>query len=118
MRRQRMIVGLVVFGACCLGLAGLLLGVATSPAAGQAQAAAGAGAAPLATVTVTAGKPSEFAFTLSKSSNLPVGLVAFKVTNKGSVPHSFEVCNKGGTANSCTGVKTKVLKKGQSQTIM
>jgi uncharacterized cupredoxin-like copper-binding protein len=73
---------------------------------------------PLATVLVTAGKPSEFAFKLSKSSGLPVGLVAFKVTNAGSVPHSFEVCNKPGTANSCTGVKTRVLGKGQSQTIM
>jgi plastocyanin len=55
-------------------------------------------------VTVTAGKPSEFAFTLSKSSGLP-GLVTFKVTNRGALPHAFTVA----------GAATKALRPGQSQ---
>jgi plastocyanin len=72
------------------------------------------------TVTVTAGKPSEFAFTLSKSSNLAVGKVTFKVTNKGLIGHSFKVCTKpvaAATANTCVGVATKVLNKGQTATL-
>jgi plastocyanin len=54
-------------------------------------------------VTVAAGKPSEFAFTLSKASGLP-GLVTFKVTNRGTLAHAFAV---GGAA-------TKILKPGQT----
>jgi plastocyanin len=54
-------------------------------------------------VTVTAGKPSEFAFTVSKSSGLP-GLVTFKVTNRGTLAHAFAVA----------GAATKVLRPGQS----
>jgi plastocyanin len=54
-------------------------------------------------VTVTAGKPSEFAFTLSKASGLP-GLVTFKVTNRGALAHAFAV---GGAA-------TKILRPGQA----
>jgi heme/copper-type cytochrome/quinol oxidase subunit 2 len=52
---------------------------------------------------VTAGKPTEFAFTLSKSSGLPA-LVTFKVTNRGAVAHGFAI---GGAA-------TRVLRPGQS----
>jgi|SRR5436190_6725003 len=54
-------------------------------------------------VTVTAGKPTEFAFTLSKSSGLP-DLVAFKVTNRGALAHAFTI---GGAA-------TRVLAPGRS----
>jgi plastocyanin len=54
-------------------------------------------------VSVTAGKPSEFAFTLSKTAGLP-GLVTFKVTNRGALAHAFAV---GGAA-------TRILKPGQS----
>jgi plastocyanin len=54
-------------------------------------------------VTVTAGKPSEFAFTLSKTSGLP-GLVTFKVTNRGALAHAFTVA----------GAATRVLRPGQS----
>jgi uncharacterized cupredoxin-like copper-binding protein len=72
-------------------------------------------------VTVTAGKPTEFGFTLSKSSMLLVGKVTFKVTNVGAIGHSFKVCTKvaaTANANSCVGVATKVLNKGQSQTLV
>lgn len=69
------------------------------------------------TVKVTAGKPSEFRFTLSKSSGIAAGSVTFEVTNKGAVAHDFELCTaptKVKTKNSCTGKTTKSLKPGQS----
>jgi hypothetical protein len=65
--------------------------------------AADQGRAVTPVVTVTAGKPTEFAFTLSKSSGLP-GLVTFKVTNRGTLAHAFTV---GGAA-------TRILSPGQS----
>ena len=55
---------------------------------------------------VTAGAPSEFHFTLSRKT-VPRGAVAFKVTNKGSLPHDFEVGGK----------KTGLLAPGKSQTL-
>ena len=58
------------------------------------------------TITVTAGKPSEFHFTLSKKS-APHGVVTFKVTNKGTLPHDFKIAGK----------KTKLLSPGQSQSL-
>jgi uncharacterized cupredoxin-like copper-binding protein len=67
-------------------------------------------------VTVTAGKPTEYKFTLSKTALLPT-TVTFKVTNRGKLPHQFEVCTEpSGTAtsNSCFGDSTNVLKPGQS----
>jgi uncharacterized cupredoxin-like copper-binding protein len=57
-------------------------------------------------VTVTAGKPSEFAFTLSKKT-VKKGTIAFKVTNKGSVSHDFKIAGK----------KTKSLATGKTQTL-
>jgi uncharacterized cupredoxin-like copper-binding protein len=71
------------------------------------------------TIIVTAGKPSEFSFTLSKR-QVPAGTVVFKVTNKGKVPHTFEVCSSSvGTTkpNSCVGKVTKSLAPGKSQTL-
>src|SRR5262245_22045136 len=67
------------------------------------------------TVTVTAGKPTELMFKLSKKKVNP-GTVTFKITNQGSLPHTFEICssNKGGTANSCKGKVTKSLAHGKS----
>jgi plastocyanin len=97
-----------------IAVAGALMGLFAFNASAQPQAAATAAAT---TVTVTAGKPSEFAFKLSKTANIPAGIVKFVVTNKGSVPHSFMICKKAGTANVCVGTKTRVLNKGQSQTI-
>ena len=58
------------------------------------------------TVTVTAAKPSEFRFTLSKKT-VPHGVVTFKVTNKGALPHDFKIAGK----------KTKLLSPGQSQSL-
>jgi uncharacterized cupredoxin-like copper-binding protein len=58
------------------------------------------------TVTVSAGKPTEFAFKLSKAT-IPTGVVHFKVTNNGAIAHDFKIAGK----------KTKVLAPGQSQTI-
>jgi uncharacterized cupredoxin-like copper-binding protein len=58
------------------------------------------------TVNVTAGKPSEFRFTLSKSS-VKAGSVTFKVTNKGKVAHDFSIAGK----------KTKLLQPGKSGTL-
>ena len=69
-------------------------------------------------VTVIAGKPSIFAFTLSKKT-VPHGVVTFKVTNMGSVVHDFKVCasSKGGSANSCVGKVTKQISPGSSATL-
>jgi plastocyanin len=80
------------------GAAALLTPVV--PASGQP------GTAARTAVTVTAGKPSEFAFTLSKSV-IPVGLVSFKVVNAGTIVHDFKIAGK----------QTKNLSPGQSQTI-
>jgi uncharacterized cupredoxin-like copper-binding protein len=55
---------------------------------------------------VTAGRPSEFHFTLSKKT-VPRGTVAFEVTNKGSLPHDFELAGK----------KTRLLAPGKSETL-
>ena len=58
------------------------------------------------TVKVTAGKPGEFRYVLSAKS-VKRGTVTFKVTNAGAIVHDFKINGKA----------TKVLKKGQSQTI-
>jgi plastocyanin len=81
-----------------VGIAALLVPVL--PASGQS------GTAAATTVTVTAGKPSEFAFKLSKTA-IPVGVVSFKVTNAGAIVHDFQIAGK----------KTRLLTPGQSQTI-
>jgi uncharacterized cupredoxin-like copper-binding protein len=44
-------------------------------------------------VTVTAGKPSEFRYTLSKTS-VPAGTIVFRVTNRGNVAHDFKIAGK------------------------
>jgi mono/diheme cytochrome c family protein/uncharacterized cupredoxin-like copper-binding protein len=72
------------------------------------------------TIKVLAGKPSEFRFKLSKTGLIKPGVVVFKVTNKGAIPHSFKICaRKAATdkANKCVGKVTKVLKKGASATV-
>ena len=58
------------------------------------------------TVTVTAGKPSEFRFTLLPK-KVKHGIVTFKVTNKGNLPHDFKIA----------GHKTRLLSPGQTQAI-
>jgi uncharacterized cupredoxin-like copper-binding protein len=106
-RRRKTIVAVVA--ASALGITGLAFGAGIGLASGQS--------AKVVTVTVTAGKPSEFGFTLSKSSNLPVGKVIFKVTNKGVIGHTFKVCTRASltaTANACIGTSTKVLATGKT----
>jgi uncharacterized cupredoxin-like copper-binding protein len=111
-RRQRTMIATAAL--CCVGLLGLLLALVARPASG------GTAAAPV-TVTVTAGKPSEFRFTLSKSSKLPVGVpITFKLTNKGKLAHDFKICTKAvkkATAVTCVGKVTKLVKPGQSTTL-
>jgi len=69
-------------------------------------AAAQNGAASATTVTVTAGSPSEFAFKLS-AKTVKAGVVTFKVTNKGQLPHDFKIAGK----------TTKLLQTNKSQTL-
>lgn len=57
-------------------------------------------------VTVTAAKPSEFHFTLSKTS-VPHGAVTFKITNKGTVPHNFKIAGK----------QTPLINPGQTKSL-
>jgi uncharacterized cupredoxin-like copper-binding protein len=83
------------------------------------QAVVAAGRPAGTVVTVTAGKPAEYKFTLSKTALLPT-TVTFKVTNRGKLPHQFEVCTEPtgtATSNSCFGDSTKVLQPGQSATL-
>src|SRR5712692_7880730 len=101
-------------GLTCL-VAGLVWALFLVPAAPGKRATH----AVTSTIIVTAGKPSEFAFTLSKR-QVPAGTVVFKVTNKGKVPHTFEVCSSSaGTTkpNSCVGKVTKSLAPGKTQTL-
>jgi len=88
----------------------LAFGLAQSAGAAATRAEAGA-----KSVTVTAGKPSEFSFTLS-TKKVAVGAVVFKVTNKGSISHTFEVCSApmSKAVNSCSGKTTKLLATGKS----
>ena len=67
-------------------------------------------------VTVTLGTSSEYGVTLSRQ-RVPVGAVVFKVTNRGALPHDFEVCAAatGSTApNGCVGYATSALRPGTS----
>ena len=69
-------------------------------------------------VNVTAGKPTEFAFTLSTKS-VKHGAVTFKVKDGGALPHTFKVCSssKGGTASSCAGKDTGSITPGSTKTL-
>jgi len=94
-------------GLCAVGALGALLVVQVAPAAHVSRSVVKP-----TTITVTAGKPSELAFTLSKKSSILSGTVIFKVTNKGSLAHTFKICTRPVTAakaNSCTGKVTKLL---------
>jgi mono/diheme cytochrome c family protein/uncharacterized cupredoxin-like copper-binding protein len=109
-RRLPLVLGLLV---AAVGLLMLVSGVASARTAHQ-------GAAKVTVITVTAGKPSELRFTLSKSSKIPVGLVTFKVTNRGLVTHDFKICLgtvKAATANACVGKTTPMLAAGKSATL-
>lgn len=95
-------------------LAGLLV-------ASRAQGAAAAGKAEaskerVTNVTVTLGKTSEYAIALS-ANRVPVGTVAFNVTNRGALPHDFKVCAQAtgsATPNGCVGRTSSTLRPGAS----
>jgi uncharacterized cupredoxin-like copper-binding protein len=57
-------------------------------------------------VTVTVAKPTEFRFTLSLK-KVRHGVVTFKITNKGNLPHDFKIA----------GHKTRLLSPLQTQTL-
>jgi hypothetical protein len=97
MHRHRLTVAVSVFGVGCAGLLAALLGFQTTSADGQVSAAKAA------VVTVTAGKPSELAFKLSKSSLIAAGPVTFEVTNKGVLTHDF---NNGALVYASAGCST------------
>jgi cytochrome c551 len=91
--------------------AGLLVGVAKT-----STALAAPKPSPTTKISVTAGKPTEFAFKLSKL-EAPAGTVIFSIKNGGAVPHTFKVCSKPSTSsavNACVGKVTKTLKPNQS----
>ena len=82
-------------------------------------ALAGAGSKTLVSnVTVTAGKPAEFKF-IVKPSAVKRGVIVFKITNKGALPHDFTLCSKSGSslANSCRGRSSGQISPGQSKTL-
>jgi uncharacterized cupredoxin-like copper-binding protein len=98
-----------------IGAATALAALAVLPAMG----AKTGHAALVQNVAVTVTKATEFKFKLSKVA-LKKGVVAFKVTNGGNLPHDFKVCssNKGTiTANTCTGRSTPLVSPGQSNTL-
>jgi mono/diheme cytochrome c family protein len=115
MYRHRVTVALCVFGVGCAGFLAAMLGFQTDSAAGQVRAAKPT------VLTVTAGKPTELAFKLSKSSSIAAGVVTFKVTNQGTLTHTFKICTAAVTTattkNTCVGRVTPVLKKGQSASL-
>jgi len=69
-------------------------------------------------VSVSAGSPSEFKFTLSKTS-VPLGTTTFKIINHGTIPHDFKVCSssKGGSRNACSGTASVLVNPGASTTL-
>lgn len=71
-------------------------------------------------ITVTAGKPSELAFKLSRSSAITAGVVTFRITNRGKLSHDFKLCTapaKSAAKNSCVGKVTPPLAPGRSASL-
>ena len=69
-------------------------------------------------VTVTAGKPAEFHFVVAPGV-VTSGVIVFKITNKGVLPHDFKLCSKRNQplANSCAGRGTRQINPGQTATL-
>jgi uncharacterized cupredoxin-like copper-binding protein len=85
MKRSRTIFSAAGLATCLvLGLVAALLGFRATPAHGSP-------AATKTTITVTM---SEYRFKLSKTRNIPVGTVTFKLVNKGKIPHNFKINGK------------------------
>ncbi len=100
-------------------LASLAL-LAALPALARNAAGAGTADAKLAkTITVTITAANQFRFKLS-AAKVPRAVVTFKITNLGSLPHTFKVCtsNKGGTANTCNGKGTKTIAAGKKAVLV
>ena len=72
----------------------------------------------ISNVTVTAGQPAEFHFTVAPST-VKHGIIVFKITNKGKLPHDFRLCSKAGSslANSCNGRSSGQINPGASGTL-
>jgi uncharacterized cupredoxin-like copper-binding protein len=105
-----------------LAAVGLVAALVTGLAPAAVTRASVKSAPKITTITVTAGKPSELAFKLSKTSMVPAGTIMFKVTNQGVAFHDFRICARpvaGASAvvNSCSGKTTPLLKHGQSATL-
>jgi plastocyanin len=97
----------------------VIVGVAVGALVVAPGALAGPRASTLvSTVTVTAGKPSEFKYTVTPSV-VKRGIIAFKFTNKGALPHDFKWCSRRSSslANSCTGRGTRAISPGQTTTL-
>jgi len=78
------------------------------------------GAAGVSTVNVTVGTPTELAVTFSKFALIPPGAVVFKITNAGSVGHTFTVCTTptaGALPNTCPGKMVTLATTGLSGTL-
>ena len=72
----------------------------------------------------TAGAPAEQRFQLTPASGIPAGRVTFRVTNAGTVPHSFKLCSRplavtpaAGAPATCAGTATATLAPGRSATL-
>ena len=72
----------------------------------------------IANVTVTAGQPAEFHFIVAPST-VKRGIIVFKITNKGKLPHDFKLCSKATSslANSCNGRSSGQINPGASGTL-
>jgi uncharacterized cupredoxin-like copper-binding protein len=104
---QRLLAGVPLLIAACLAFAAL----AAAPAALARPSLT-------TTINVIAGKPSEFHYKLS-SSTAKRGIIVFKLTIGGALPHDFKFCSKASSslANSCTGRGTAAISPGGSATL-
>jgi uncharacterized cupredoxin-like copper-binding protein len=85
MKRPRTLLSTAGLGLClAVGIAAALVGLRAAPAHGS----------PTATKTVITVTMSEYKFKLSKTKNIPVGTVTFKLVNKGKIPHNFKINGK------------------------
>ena len=98
MRFGRVIVSVIALALCSVvGLLAATRGVASNhPASSSHQAKT--------TITVVM---TEFKFALSKTKNVPVGTVVFKLINRGKIPHDFQIAGK----------KSALIKPGKTGTL-
>ena len=72
----------------------------------------------ISNVAVTAGQPAEFHFVVAPGI-VKRGIIVFKITNKGKLPHNFKLCSKASSSlgNSCNGRSSGQMSPGQSKTL-